>query len=137
MDDSDFTDPRARAFATALRAFEQDSDAAAFTQLFADGATVQRLDARGERGDVERFWTEYRGQFSDISTTFTHVVEGADATTLEWTSDGHLSDGRSVDYRGVTVIELDGDKITRLRTYYDSAVFTPVPAGVAAGPAAD
>jgi hypothetical protein len=34
-------------------------------------------------------------------------------------------------YRGVTVIVLDGDKITKLRTYYDSAQFAAVPAETA------
>ena len=74
MDDSQITDARARAFAGALQTFEADADPAALTPLFAGDATVLRLDARGERTDVEQFWREYRDQFTEISTTFTHAV---------------------------------------------------------------
>jgi ketosteroid isomerase-like protein len=126
--DTDITDARARAFASALQTFERDADSVAFAELFADGATVLRFDGRGERTDVEQFWREYRDQFTAVSTRFTGVVQGEDSSALEWTSEGELSTGRPVSYRGATVIELDGDKITGLRTYYDSAVFTAVPA---------
>lgn len=126
MADTNISDDRARTFASALQTFEKDGDAAAFAELFTDDAVTQRLDARGERrGEVEQFWQEYRAQFDSISTTFYDVVEGGDRVALEWTSDATLSDGRPLQYRGVTIIDLDGDdKISKLRTYYDSAQFT-------------
>jgi ketosteroid isomerase-like protein len=115
---------RARAFATALRTFEKDGDVAAFAALFADDAVTQRFDARGERrGEVAQFWREYRAQFGSVSTTFTDVGAGGDRFALEWTSDGTLTDGRPLQYRGMTVVDLYGDVITQLRTYYDSAQF--------------
>ena len=124
MADTQISDDRARNFATALQTFEKDGDAAAFAALFTDDAVTQRFDARGERsGEVEQFWQEYRAQFDSISTTFYDVVEGDDRFALEWSSDARTADGRPLQYRGVTVIDLDGDKITRLRTYYDSAQF--------------
>ena len=129
MEDNHITDPRARSFAAGLRKFEQDSDPAPFVALFAPDAVTERLDARGERrGEVEDFWKEYRAQFDEIRTTFVNVVEGDDQFALEWTSTGTLSGGRPIDYRGVTTIDLDGDLITGLRTYYDSAAFVLVPA---------
>lgn len=129
MDDNDITDPRARTFVAALRRFEQDSDPAPLVELFADTATATRLDARGERTDVTAFWTEYRAQFHELSTTFVNAVEGADQVSLEWTTTATLTDDRPLDYRGATVIDLHGDDIVALRTYYDTAAFTPVPAG--------
>ena len=63
----------------------------------------------------------------------THAVQGDDACVLEWDSEARLTNGRPVEYRGVTVIEFEGDAITRLRTYYDSAAFVPIPASAAAG----
>jgi ketosteroid isomerase-like protein len=87
----------------------------------------------GERTDGEQFWREYADQFSEVSTTFTHAVEGSDSVALEWSSAARFHDGRPADYRGVTVLALDGDKITGLRTYYDTAVFTRIPASTAAG----
>jgi ketosteroid isomerase-like protein len=131
-DDTQISDDRARAFADGLQTFEKDGEAAAFAALFADDATTQRLDARGERrGEVEQFWQEYHNQFESISTTFHNVVEGSDEFALEWTSDARLTDGRPIQYRGVTVIILDGDKISKLRTYYDSAQFAAIPADTA------
>ena len=124
MADTNISDDRARSFASGLQTFEKDGDAAAFAALFADDAVTQRFDARGERrGEVEQFWQEYRDQFDSISTTFYDVVEGSDRVALEWSSDATLTDGRPITYRGVTVIDLDGDKVSKLRTYYDSAQF--------------
>ena len=132
MADTNISDDRARTFASALQTFEKDGDAAAFAALFTDDAVTQRLDARGERrGEVEQFWQKYRAQFDSISTTFYDVVEGSDRVALEWTSEATLTDGRPITYRGVTVVNLDGDKVSKLRTYYDSAQFTATTAETA------
>lgn len=137
MEDNHIDDPRARAFVAELRRFEQgrfdeDGDPTGLVELFADGATATRLDARGERGDVGAFWREYRGQFREVRTTFFDAVESGDQVALEWSSEATLTDGRLISYRGVTVLDLDGEKIARLRTYYDSAAFVAVPAGATA-----
>ena len=132
MADIQISDDRARSFADALQTFEKDGDASAFAALFTVDAITQRLDARGERrGEVEQFWQEYRAQFDSISTTFYDVVEGGDRVALEWTSDATLTDGRPLQYRGVTIVDLDGDKISKLRTYYDSAQFAATTATTA------
>ena len=129
MAQTNISDDRAQAFATGLQTFEKDGDVAAFAALFADDAVTQRFDARGERsGEVAQFWQEYHAQFQSISTTFYDVVEGGDRFALEWTSDATLTDGRPLQYRGVTVIDLNGDKISKLSTYYDSAQFAAIPA---------
>ncbi len=128
MEDNHIDDPRVRAFVAELRRFEQSSDPTDLVALFADQATATRLDARGERTDVAAFWREYRAQFDRLSTTFFDAVEGSEQVALEWTSEGTLTDGRPISYRGVTVLDLDGEKIDRLRTYYDSAAFVAVPA---------
>lgn len=129
MEDIEIEDERARGFATALQEFERSGDPADLVARFTDDATLTRLDARGERGDAEAFWREYREQFDELSTVFEHAVEGDDRCALEWSSTGSLATGRPVEYRGVTVVEFDGEKVARLRTYYDTAAFTAPPAG--------
>jgi hypothetical protein len=132
MEDIQIRDERARTFAEGLHKLDQDGDAAAFARQFADDALTQRFDARGERtGEVEQFWTEYRSQFHDLSTRFYNAVEGGDEFALEWVSEGTLTDDRPITYRGVTAFGYEGDKIVWLRTYYDSAAFTLIPAGQA------
>lgn len=128
MEDNRISDPRARTFVAALRRFEQDADPAPLTELFSPDATATRLDARGDRTDVTAFWTEYRDQFHELSTTFVNAVESPDQVALEWTTTATLTDDRPLHYRGVTVIDLDGEAIVALRTYYDTAAFTAVPA---------
>lgn len=129
MQDNHIRDDRARTFVARLRHFEQDSDPSELVALFAPDATVQRLDARGERrGEVAEFWREYRAQFREVRSTFYNVVEGEDQFALEWTSDVVMADDRPLTYRGVTVIDLDGEQIARLRSYYDSAALMLVPA---------
>ena len=45
---------------------------------------------------------------------------------LEWVSEGVIAaTGQPFNYRGVSVIEHDGEKAHKFRTYYDSAVFLP------------
>ena len=126
----DIADDRARSFADALQQFEKDGDVASFSALFATDALTQRFDARGERrGEVEAFWREYHDQFETVSTTFSHVVESDDVFALEWSSDATLAGGRAITYRGVTIVDFGGaDRISALRTYYDSAQFAVAPA---------
>ena len=128
-DQTCISDNRARSFADALKKFETGADVASFAQLFTTDATTQRFDARGERrGEVEQFWQEYHDQFTQVSTTFSNVVEGDDTFALEWSSEATLAAGRPITYREVTVVAFEGDKIVTLRTYYDSAQFTIRPA---------
>jgi len=44
---------------------------------------------------------------------------------MEWRSQGTLSDGEDVHYRGVSIIDIDNGLVQGFRTYYDSAVFLP------------
>jgi ketosteroid isomerase-like protein len=131
MADTPIEDPRARTFAGALQELDESGDPSELVALFAEGATLSRLDARGDRDDPEAFWREYREQFDELSTTFTHSTEADGRYALEWVSKGTLATGRPVEYRGVTVVEYDGDKVSALRTYYDTAAFTAPPAGTA------
>jgi ketosteroid isomerase-like protein len=118
----------ARGFIAALRTLEQDHDCEPMIELFTGDAQLSRLDRPGAQGDARQFWTEYRRSFGEIGTTFTHATEGGAGVALEWTSQGSTSDGRGVDYAGVTILDLDGQQVTGLRTYYDSAAFLTGPA---------
>lgn len=128
QENNHIADPTARSFVAALRSFEQDGDLSGLVEHFADGATLTRLDARGARTDPRAFWREYRDQFEQVSTTFRNAVESRDQVALEWDSKAVLRHGTPVTYSGVTVLDLDAGSIVGLRTYYDTAAFTPGPA---------
>jgi len=95
--------------------------------LFSADAELRKVDdrhdAKGSDG-ARTFWGEYRAVFDQIEATFTHVVSGQDSVALEWTSEGSFPSGRQFSYRGVSVLQGDGDRISGFRTYYDSAAFT-------------
>jgi ketosteroid isomerase-like protein len=121
---------RAQTFADALQQLDASGDAATLLSQFADGAELSRpeVDAHGPTADPDQFWSAYRDQFSDLSTEFGHIAEHGDLAVLEWTSRGTLSAGRSIEYRGVSILGFDdSDKVARFSTYYDTAAFV-VPA---------
>jgi hypothetical protein len=109
-------------FKEALQQTEKSRDPSAVASLFKEGARLTNLG--GDHGnDATKFWQVYLEQFSDIRSEFTGEITSDRSAALEWQSRGTLTDGESVDYRGVSVIEFDGDAVTSFRTYYDSAAF--------------
>ena len=113
-------------FMEALQQTERSKDAAPLVALFAEGATLASIvDHRTHegKGGAEQFWSEYLSSFSEVHSTFTHVADGEGVAVLEWTSKGALKAGRPIEYRGCSILELDGEKVKRFRTYYDSAAF--------------
>jgi ketosteroid isomerase-like protein len=121
-------------FTEALHRIDADRDTGPMLALTADDAELIKLAddhrATGKDG-AERFWQDYRSVFGDVETTFTGSTVGEHSAALEWTSTGTLSTGRPFTYRGVTVIEGDEEKVTGVRTYYDSAAFLQQTAGTA------
>ena len=109
-------------FKAALQQAEQSGDAQPVASLFRQGAPLTNLG--GDHGtDAAKFWQVYLEQFRDIRSEFIGEIVSDGTAALEWQSRGTLADGRSVDYRGVSVIDFDGDAVTSFRTYYDSAAF--------------
>jgi hypothetical protein len=117
---------RAQRFADALNAFESTGEAGDLLAQFGDGAELSRPEAdRGDAStDAPAFWDAYRAQFEELSTTFSAVDENGDLGVLEWRSTGTLSTGRSIDYRGVSLLHFgEDDTVHRFATYYDTAAF--------------
>ena len=111
-------------FIEALHALEETKDAASLTALYASSAAVGNVLApdgfHGPEG-AGKFWTEYRGTFEQIHSEFRNVIVAADRAALEWASRGISPQGKSVEYAGVTVLEMEGEKITRSCAYFDPA----------------
>ncbi|MGY1708929.1 nuclear transport factor 2 family protein [Geodermatophilus sp. SYSU D00758] len=121
-------------FTDALHHLDAERDPQPLVDLARDDTRLVKLDehheARGQDG-ARQFWQDYRDVFGDIETTFTHSVVGEGSAALEWTSTGTLRSGKPFTYRGVTVIEGDEDRLSGVRTYYDSAAFVQERAGTA------
>ena len=96
--------------------------------LFHDDAEALNLGrtepARGMDA-IREFWQGYLSASREIGSEFTHVLDADSGSVLEWVSRGALPDGSPVEYLGISVLEVEGDKVRKFRTYYDSAVFLP------------
>ena len=117
-------------FISALHQLHADRDVTALAALFSEDAILAKLGDQHEASGVDgarHFWQDYRNVFDDIEATFTHTVADDDSVALEWVSDGSLASGRPFSYRGISVLEGDGERLTGFRTYYDSAAFVAEP----------
>ncbi len=119
----------AETFQSTLQQIEQSRDPAALVALFGPDAELLNLaltePMKGEEG-ARKFWANYLAAFEKIQSTFHHTTDAADTAVLEWVSEGVIAaTGQPFNYRGVSVVEHDGEKAHKFRTYYDSAVFLP------------
>ncbi|CAN5690837.1 nuclear transport factor 2 family protein [soil metagenome] len=113
---------RAKTFIDALHRLEEQSDVEPIASLYTGGADISNPVVQhahtGQEG-ARDFWTAYRDTFDTIHSDFHHVLEEADTAVLEWTSRGRSAAGEEFFYRGVSVLEFEGDRIAAFRAYFD------------------
>ena len=119
----------AETFMTTLQQIEDSRDPEALVALFGEDAELLNLaltePMKGMDG-ARKFWTNYLTAFEKIRSTFHHHFQTDDQAVMEWVSEGVMAGtGQPFNYRGISVVEYDGDKVSKFRTYYDSAVFLP------------
>lgn len=118
----------AERFMQALQKIEQTKDVEPLVSMFSEDAELSNLATpsplHGKEG-ARQFWQKYLSVFQNIRSKFNNVVETNGSAVLEWTSEGALSSGEALNYRGISVIETDNGQVRRFRTYYDSAAFLP------------
>ena len=110
-------------FIDALDVLETRRNAEPLAALFSDHADIGNVIVpekfHGRKGAVD-FWTKYRNTFESLRSTFRNRVVQENRIALEWTTEG-LSGGAQVKYDGVSILEVEGDKINRFRAYFDPA----------------
>ena len=120
-------------FMKRLQEFESTGDVNPLAELFAaepDLSNVTRGNVAAAKTEAtshspKDFWRSYRAAFQRIGSHFTHVMSDDRGAALEWTAQGALPSGLPIQYSGVSVLELEGDKVRRFRAYYDSAALIP------------
>ncbi len=112
----------ARKFIEALRTLEETQDVEPLAALYTDNAATGNVIAldrfRGQQGARE-FWAEYRGTFEAAKSTFRNVIVGDGSAALEWVTEGTSFDGQPFHYAGVTILEIEGDRVSRSSAYFD------------------
>jgi hypothetical protein len=114
-------------FVEALRKLEEDRDVEALVEIHTEDCEVGNVSVPGSfRGHdgLREFWTSYRSTFGEMKSTFRNVFATEEGAALEWTTQG-ISNGDSVSYCGVSILEIEGDKVRRFMAYFDTRDLTP------------
>ncbi len=113
----------AEQFIEALGKLEAERDVETITALYAEGSEVGNIIApekyEGREG-ARRFWTIYRDTFNEVRSTFRNRIITDDRAALEWTTEGTSINGAPIKYDGVSILEMDGDRIARFRAYFNA-----------------
>jgi ketosteroid isomerase-like protein len=113
---------RGQRFVEALYALEDGRDVEPLATLHGDDADISNPLVPHRHAGPEgarHFWNAYRGTFDTVRSEFHHVEDASDASFLEWTSTGRTTQGRDFSYRGMSVVEWNGERIRAFRTYFD------------------
>jgi len=114
----------ARKFVEALGRLEAGRELDDIVAVFAPECEVGNVvspEKFGGRDGAREFWgAKYRDTFGEVRSTFRNVFATENRAALEWTTEGTSSDGSPVKYDGVSILETDGELITRFRAYFDA-----------------
>jgi hypothetical protein len=114
-------------FVEALRKLEEDRDVEALVEIHTADCEVGNVSVsetfRGHEG-LREFWTEYRKTFGEMKSTFRNVFVTEEGAALEWMTQG-TSNGEDVSYDGVSILEIEGGKVSRFMAYFDPRALTP------------
>ncbi|MGH9902674.1 MAG: nuclear transport factor 2 family protein [Pyrinomonadaceae bacterium] len=114
----------AKKFIDALGGLEAERDLETITALFAPACEVGNVVSpekfQGRDGAREFWGAKYRDTFGEVRSTFRNVFATDTRAALEWTTEGTARDGTPVEYDGVSILETDGELITRFRAYFDA-----------------
>jgi limonene-1,2-epoxide hydrolase len=108
-------------FVEALRKLEEDREVEALVEIHTEDCEVGNVSVpgtfRGHEG-LREFWTSYRSTFDEMKSEFRTVLADQGHAALEWTTEG-TSSRDTVSYEGVSILEIEGDKVKRFMAYFD------------------
>ncbi len=123
----------AERFTDALHGLEDHRDLEPIVALFGENCRVGNVIVpekfHGLSGARE-FWTKYRDTFDTVHSTFRNQIVMPSRIALEWTTEATSSDGGAVHYDGVSILEIEGEKIERFEAYFDPAALERLTARV-------
>ncbi len=111
-------------FIDALHSLEATEDVEKIASLFADDCKIGNVTLTETMNGVDgarEFWTNYRKTFGKVKSEFKNKIISDKVSALEWTTVGSSCEGHEINYEGVSILEFDGDKITRFFAYFNPA----------------
>lgn len=109
----------AKQFIDALHKLESERDLETIVALFSEDCEIGNVVTDDKSIGVKEFWTSYRESFGEVESSFRNEIFTDQTAALEWTTAGTNSGGGEFQYDGVSILETDGDKITRFHAYFD------------------
>jgi ketosteroid isomerase-like protein len=117
----------ANRFIEALERLERERDLETIVSLFAEdcrvGNVIVPAPYEGPPGARE-FWERYRETFGDVKSTFHNIIVTGGHAALEWTTEGINQNGSRIKYDGVSLLDIEGGRITRFHAYFDSRLLS-------------
>jgi ketosteroid isomerase-like protein len=114
-------------FVEALRKLEENREVEALVEIHTEDCEVGNVAVsetfRGHDG-LREFWTSYRSTFGEMRSELRNVFATEEGAALEWTTEG-TSNGDSISYAGVSILEVEGDKVHRFMAYFDPCALIP------------
>ena len=114
-------------FVEALRKLEENEDVEDLVEIHTGDCEVGNVSVpgifRGHEG-LREFWRRYRSTFGEMRSEFRNVFATEVCAALEWTTEG-TSNGDSVAYDGVSILEIEGGKVRRFMACFDTRDLTP------------
>ncbi len=108
----------AEKFVEALKKLEAERDLETITGLFKEDCRIGNV-VTDRSSDARKFWETYRKTFNEVDSSFKNKIFDKGHASLEWTTKGKTSDGESFEYDGVSILEIEDDKISRFYAYFD------------------
>ena len=112
----------AERFAEALHKLEENRDLEAIVNMHADNCEVGNIISPEKfhgRDGARQFWTTYRDTFGEVHSEFRNIFGAEGCAALEWTTTGTSTNGSPFGYDGVSILEIEGEQVTRFRAYFD------------------
>lgn len=111
----------AKKFIDALHRLESDRDLETIVGLFGEDCDINNVVTvdNNRKNDARKFWQNYRDNFGEVRSTFRNEIITENRAALEWKTTGTSSEGNEFEYEGVSILEIDGERITRFFAYFD------------------
>ncbi len=111
----------AKKFIEALEKLESGRDVETIAALFTEDCDIANVvtEDNDKRQNAREFWQSYQDNFGEVKSTFRNEIITENRAALEWTTTGTSAEGNEFEYDGVSILEIDGDHITRFRAFFD------------------
>lgn len=109
-------------FIAALAALERDRDIDTIAGLFGGESEIGNLVSPRSFSGVDGardFWQAYRATFGEVQSEFRNIIVGDGRAALEWTTSGTSTQGATITYTGVSILEFADGQISRFWAYFD------------------